>query len=968
MSIAYKSAGAGVSTETSGGALSPACPATVDANDILIAHVYYEGTADAPSTPSGWTLLNPGGTAYVVETTIGRHWVFGRIADGSEDGAAVAFGTAGGTNQRGARIYSFSGWVAGAITDIVGGFSHQSHATDPQAPTVTTIAAGDLAVAFTAQNDNNTIGNFTGETGGDWTEAVAEYTAALTPGLMLQLQTCTPTSNPGTVSGGTFNTANDPVGTIGFYIQDGSTKIWVGSGGDENWSTGANWSGGTVPSSTTAAVIFNGTSTKNCTVDNLGTFTGPITVASGYTGTITQSINVSIGAFSIAAGTWTKTTQTFTCATFGMSGGTFNGGSGAMATGAVTFSAGTLTATSGTWTISAASFTQTGSPTFTHNSGTIAFTGGTAATLTAPNCTFNLITFSKTNVNFTVASGTTCPLGTDPTNSVGSGTFDASGTVTWTGEFTLTGSITTAATTTITLSGFAPSISLNGSLTFNASATITTGLIVEFTGAGTSTITATAYSFGDCVINKSASGNVTVAASTTFPLGTNAFTSTFGTLTVNGTLSTAGSFDCNGNLVFGATGVLSGVLSLIELEGDLNINASATFANGIILLLDGAGTATTLTASGRTFGTSSIEKTGTGNVTIASGSTLPLGANPNITIGNGALLIQSGGTLTWSGVLTNTGTDGNFNVQNGGTISGGCTGYVGPGSITYGATAVFPAGFNNTFHAAAGGATCTFTGNGNTTFGFLKRTGTFGGLMLIVDSNTFTYIEDYCAVTHELRFQAGSTTTLTDARPFRVRTTSSFTISITSSTSTNHTFVASNGSAYVNCDNLFVNNVTAPVSPVFYAGASSASGGDAPNWNFGDAPHLSLNAGPGSYSVSGADATFTLTEGGESYSLNAEPGSFTVSGADANLVYTPDGAVAYGLVAEPGSFEVSGAAAVLVHTPAGGGGTGGGGAPEKYNRPQRTNMRNAFMLDERIKKVDEEERAKLSSLFPDDEY
>lgn len=216
--IAYSSQGAGASTETSGAALSPACPATVNPGDILIAHVFWEGTTTAPSTPSGWELLSG---PHVIETTIARHWVFGRIADGSEDGASVAFGSPAVTTQRGARIYSFTGRVDdGAIAELVQGFSHVSHATDPQGPTVTTPRAGALAVALVGQNDDNTIGSFTGESGGDWTESVAEFTAALTPGLCMQIQTCTPTSNPGTVSGGTNNTANDPVGVIGFYIQD----------------------------------------------------------------------------------------------------------------------------------------------------------------------------------------------------------------------------------------------------------------------------------------------------------------------------------------------------------------------------------------------------------------------------------------------------------------------------------------------------------------------------------------------------------------------------------------------------------------------------------------------------------------------------------------------------------------------------------------------------------------------------
>lgn len=218
MAIAYKSQGAGVVTEASGGALSPLCPATVDAGDILIAHCAYEGTSTTPDTPSGWTPL---GGPYTVETAY-RHWIFGKIAAGTEDGAAVAFGTPAVTTLRCARVYSFSGRVDGTITALVpaAGFAHLSHATDPQMPTVTTTVAGALAVACTFQADDNPQASATGATGGTWAEAVAEYVqAATTPDTALHIQTCTPTADPGTVTGGTVATLNDPCGVIGFEIK-----------------------------------------------------------------------------------------------------------------------------------------------------------------------------------------------------------------------------------------------------------------------------------------------------------------------------------------------------------------------------------------------------------------------------------------------------------------------------------------------------------------------------------------------------------------------------------------------------------------------------------------------------------------------------------------------------------------------------------------------------------------------------
>jgi hypothetical protein len=218
MAIAYKSQGAGVVTEASGGALSPLCPATVDAGDILIAHCAYEGTTTTPDTPANWTLL---GGPYTVESAY-RHWIFGKIADGTEDGAAVAFGTPAVTTLRVARVYSFSGRVDGTITALVpaAGFAHLSHATDPQMPTVATSVAGALAVACTFQADDNPQASATGATGGTWAEAVAEYIqSATTPDTALHIQTCTPTSDPGTVTGGSVSTLNDPCGVIGFQIK-----------------------------------------------------------------------------------------------------------------------------------------------------------------------------------------------------------------------------------------------------------------------------------------------------------------------------------------------------------------------------------------------------------------------------------------------------------------------------------------------------------------------------------------------------------------------------------------------------------------------------------------------------------------------------------------------------------------------------------------------------------------------------
>ena len=215
MATAWASQGTAVGTETSGGNCNPTCPATVNAGDILLGFVYFEGTTTAPTTPSGWTLLDGPRT---VESTIGRMWVFGRIADGTEDSTAISFGTQAVTTMRCAQIERYTGRVSGTIEELVRGFAFLSHATDPQMPSVTTTVADSLAVAMVIQNDNNALAAATGETGGDWVESAAEAVFALTPGAVIQAQHATMTS-VGTISGGAVAATNDPSGVIAFEVR-----------------------------------------------------------------------------------------------------------------------------------------------------------------------------------------------------------------------------------------------------------------------------------------------------------------------------------------------------------------------------------------------------------------------------------------------------------------------------------------------------------------------------------------------------------------------------------------------------------------------------------------------------------------------------------------------------------------------------------------------------------------------------
>jgi hypothetical protein len=222
VAVAYKSQGDGTGTETSGAALNLACPAAVDANDILIAHVIHLNITTAPTEPADWDLLY-GPANLGTGTAVGRAWVYGKLAVGDEDGDTIGFGTDGGTSGRFGRIYSFSGYNSGTLADVVPASQMSDTPTESSIPlpTVTTTMAGGLAVALLTQDDNNAFAAATGESGGSWTEPVAEFvsTSIGAQGCICGIQVCTPTGDPGTVTGGTANSTTDEGSTIGLAIQ-----------------------------------------------------------------------------------------------------------------------------------------------------------------------------------------------------------------------------------------------------------------------------------------------------------------------------------------------------------------------------------------------------------------------------------------------------------------------------------------------------------------------------------------------------------------------------------------------------------------------------------------------------------------------------------------------------------------------------------------------------------------------------
>jgi hypothetical protein len=130
-------------------------------------------------------------------------------------------------------IYEFSGVSTGTtITQVgenvggSGGGSWRQLAdtdTDLLAPDVVTSGNRELAVAFVHLRGAQSLGDFTGETGGDWTEAVAEYSHSTGNGATLQLQTASMLT-AGTLTGGTITITSASWGVVALALIPSSTS------------------------------------------------------------------------------------------------------------------------------------------------------------------------------------------------------------------------------------------------------------------------------------------------------------------------------------------------------------------------------------------------------------------------------------------------------------------------------------------------------------------------------------------------------------------------------------------------------------------------------------------------------------------------------------------------------------------------------------------------------------------------
>lgn len=229
---AFSSAGSGNANTNMASGRTVTLPATIDAGDLLIVQISIRATDAAVTVAtSGWTAFpdNP----YAAGNNVVKQFLYYKIADGTEDATNFTFDPDGTTADvvHLARAYRFTG--ASAIEGIS---VRQGTTGAVAAPTVTPLGTNRLGVCFVAVAENGTIGPFTGESGGDWTEATAEYVNSGGGNGSLQCQTCD--LSAGTpISGGTVTPSKQQAWTaVAFALVPALTAVNTVEFGAVEWN------------------------------------------------------------------------------------------------------------------------------------------------------------------------------------------------------------------------------------------------------------------------------------------------------------------------------------------------------------------------------------------------------------------------------------------------------------------------------------------------------------------------------------------------------------------------------------------------------------------------------------------------------------------------------------------------------------------------------------------------------------
>jgi len=481
-------------------------------------------------------------------------------------------------------------------------------------------------------------------------------------------------------------------------VSRAATVSWVNAAGG-NWSEGTNWSTGTVPGQTDAAVIdLAGTYTVTVDVNakvaslTLGATSGAQSLSlpsSSLTLTAASTVGAH-GILDLAGGTLTSNGITVSGA-FTWTGGTLSGnGTTTIAAGAsLTISGAPVKSFSGqtvsnagtaTWTSDAADIQSSGGSnvfnnagTFnaqnnSHMSGNLTFNNQSGGTLnrSGGGTTQFAVPFNNTGT-VNVTSGTlslanggssggafTVPLGTTLDLAGGTHNFTAGSTISGAGDVNVSGgTVNFAGSYTVT-----GKTNINGgSANFNVPTSIAGGTLSGGTLAGSSTVTIAG------TLNWTG-GTMSGTGSTAIPLGAHVTVSGGGVVTSTRAVNNAGTVTVSsGTLSLGGTTVTD------SSGGAFSVAAGAT--------LDFNGGTHNLTAGSSLSGAGDVSVSGNTAVVNIAGS-YTLAGNTNISLGSANFNVPaslsggtlSGGALGGSATVTVTGT---LNWT-GGTMGGGGSG------------------------------------------------------------------------------------------------------------------------------------------------------------------------------------------------------------------------------------------------------------------------------------------------------
>lgn len=439
------------------------------------------------------------------------------------------------------------------------------------------------------------------------------------------------------------------------------TATWDGGGGDNLLSTAANWDTDTAPVNGDA-VVFDGTSSKNCTWDTA------LSVASinttSYGGQVTPTANITVtGNLTLANSTWVhgskKVTFTSTSTiTPGSSNPLYD----------VTFGSSAAITISGTLTIAHTFIPQDAVNTNSLSGGTINLEGdldASAGGRSSSSGTVTSLVFTGTGTQTFTGSASLTTLGADITINKPSGTLNLVGTICPYRNITWTAGTVSPGTSNVIFGK-----------DFGTSGTITSGSGLTF------------YDFG-----MNHSQTLTLADNMTVTHTLDIGAGSIGSATINGyKIYIGGSFsNTAGNQVFGTTG--------IEFNGSSSGTWSA--ANTTYVILSGGGGMTFAKSGGTLTISGSVRYDGTITYTSgtisASGSTLDIKADQTLNTNgmtwgniNKAANVTLSSNLQVGGNWTNTtgSLSGNYTVTFSGTstLNGATTFYnmsLASGSVTH---------------------------------------------------------------------------------------------------------------------------------------------------------------------------------------------------------------------------------------------------------------------------------------------